>query len=165
MAEKDLSQYGEICEGIRYLTVDALIFINQQLIRLQTPDEMVGVLKPNELSSSQQRPAQIRFYEQTNDMYRLAATLMESIVRNHPFANANKRTAAAAGFLFLLMNGYELTAPGHELVTIVLGLANGEYSCDELESWLAHWGRDFDTRNLNAPDAWLDMFAKAFQIA
>lgn len=62
MAEKDLSQYGEICEGIRYLTVDALIFINQQLIRLQTPNEMIGVLKPNELSSSQQRPSQIRFY-------------------------------------------------------------------------------------------------------
>lgn len=164
MGGKDLSQFGEICEGIRYLTVDNLILINRQLIRLQTPNEMVGVLKPNELSSSQQRPAQIRFYEQTGDMYRLAATLIESLIRNHPFANANKRTAAAAGVLFLMMNGYELTAPGHELVAMMLGVANGDYTCDELESWLAHWGRDFDTRNLNAPDAWIEMFAKAFEI-
>lgn len=165
MAPKDLSEFGEICEGIRYLTVEDLKLINQRLIKLQTPNEMIGVLKPNELASSQQRPAQIRFYEQTGDMYRLAAVLIESLIRNHPFANANKRTAAAAGFLFLLMNGYELTAPGHELVTIMLGMANGEYTCEDLENWLAHWGRDFDTRLLNAPDAWINMFAKAIEIA
>lgn len=165
MVPKDLSEFGEICEGIRYLTVEDLKLINQRLIKLQTPNEMIGVLKPNELASSQQRPAQIRFYEQTGDMYRLAAVLIESLIRNHPFANANKRTAAAAGFLFLLMNGYELTAPGHELVTIMLGMANGEYTCEDLENWLAHWGRDFDTRLLNAPDAWINMFAKAIEIA
>lgn len=165
MAEKDLSQYGEICEGIRFLTVEALTFINRRLISLQTPNEMIGVLKPNELSSSQQRPAQVRYYERTNDMFRLAAVLMESIVRNHPFANANKRTAAASGFLFLLMNGYELTAPGHEMVAIILGVATGDYSSEDLTNWLAHWSRDFDTRNLNAPDAWLDMYAAACDIA
>lgn len=165
MVPKDLSEFGEICEGIRYLTVEDLKLINQRLIKLQTPNEMIGVLKPNELASSQQRPAQIRFYEQTGDMYRLATVLIESLIRNHPFANANKRTAAAAGFLFLLMNGYELTAPGHELVTIMLGMANGEYTCEDLENWLAHWGRDFDTRLLNAPDAWINMFAKAIEIA
>lgn len=52
MTGRDLSQFGEICEGIRYLTVDALVWINQQLILSQTPAEMVGVLKPNELESS-----------------------------------------------------------------------------------------------------------------
>lgn len=165
MPEKDLSEYGEICEGIRYLTVEALESINCRLIKLQTPGEMVGVLKPNELASSQQRPCQIRFYEQTEDMYRLAAVLMESLVRNHPFANANKRTAATAGFLFLFMNGYELTAPGHELVTIMLGIANGDYTCEDLENWLAHWGRAFDTRLLNVPDPWLEMFAATMESA
>lgn len=165
MVAKDLSEFGELCDGIRYLTVEDLTLINLRLIKLQTPGEMIGVLKHNELASSQQRPAQVRFYEQTEDMYRLAAVLIDSLIRNHPFANANKRTAATAGSLFLLANGYELTAPGHELVAIMLGLANGDYSCEDLESWLAHWGRDFDARNLNAPDAWIDMFAKAFEIA
>lgn len=160
MSPKDLSNFGEIQEGIRYLTPEALIWINKRLILIQTPNEMIGVIKPNELNSSQQRPAQYRYYENTEDMYCLASVLMESIIRNHPFSNANKRTAAGAGILFLLLNGYELTAPGHELVAILAGMANEEYSREDLENWLAHWGRAFDARNLNAPDAWLDMFAQ-----
>lgn len=159
MPPKDLSAFGEIQEGIRYLTPEALIWINKRLICIQTPGEMIGVIKPNELSMSQQRPAQFRYYEANDDMYCLASVLMESLIKNHPFSNANKRTAAASGVLFLLMNGYELTAPGHELVDIMVGVANHEYSREELEDWLAHWGREFDTRNLNAPDAWLQMFA------
>ncbi|EMG5018778.1 type II toxin-antitoxin system death-on-curing family toxin [Pseudomonas aeruginosa] len=164
MTGRDLSQFGEICEGIRYLTVDALVWINRQLIISQTPAEMVGVLKPNELESSQQRPAQYRCYVQDQDMYCLASVLMESLVRNHPFANANKRTAAVAGFIFLLMNGYELTAPGHELVTILAGLSTGVYEREDVENWLAHWGRAYDSRNLNAPDAWLEMYAATLSV-
>jgi len=159
MPPKDLSAFGEIQEGIRYLTPEALIWINKRLICIQTPGELIGVIKPNELSSSQQRPAQYRYYERTDDMYCLASVLMESLVRNHPFANANKRTAAAAGYMFLLMNGFELKAPNDEFVAIMLGLANHDYSREELENWLAYRSVDFDTRNLNAPDAWLDMFA------
>ncbi|AZC55450.1 type II toxin-antitoxin system death-on-curing family toxin [Pseudomonas chlororaphis] len=160
MPPKDLSEFGEIQEGIRYLTPEALIWINKRLILIQTPGEMIGVIKPNELASSQQRPAQYKYYENTGDMYCLASVLMESLIKNHPFSNANKRTAAAAGVLFLLLNGYELVAPDHELIGMMLGVANNDYSREELESWLAYRGRDFDARNLNAPDAWLDMFAQ-----
>lgn len=53
----------------------------------------------------------VRWYEQTNDMFVLASVLIESLIQNHPFANANKRTAMMAGAVFLLLNGYELTAP------------------------------------------------------
>lgn len=164
MSGNDLSEFGEIYEGIRYLTLDALVFINRTLILLQTPSEMVGVLKPNELASSQQRPAQYRYYEQQDDIFCLTAVLIESLVRNHPFANANKRTAAAAGFVFLLMNGYELTGPGHELVDLLVGLANNDYTCQDVEGWLAYWSRDFDARRLNVPDPWLEMFAATLNI-
>ncbi|KXO81113.1 type II toxin-antitoxin system death-on-curing family toxin [Stutzerimonas stutzeri] len=152
------AQIVEVIEGIRYLTVDALIHINEQLITLQTPGERIGVLKMGELSSSQQRPAQHRYYEQEDDMYVLAAVLMESLIRNHPFENANKRTAAMAGALFLLINGYELTAPEHELVEIMAGVANREYDVVELESWLSMWSRDFDTNALNDHNSWVDLF-------
>lgn len=161
MAGVDLEGYGELCEGIRYLTVDALIQLNRTLIQEQTPAEMIGVLKPGELESSQQRPGLQRYYTRNEDMFFLASVLIESLVRNHPFASANKRTAAAAGFVFLLINGYELTAPGHELVELLVGVANNEYSCEDVENWLCHWSRDYDARQLNAPDAWRDMFASA----
>lgn len=33
-------------------------------------------------------------------MFVLAAVLIESLIQNHPFANANKRTAMMAGYVF-----------------------------------------------------------------
>ncbi|MCP6156754.1 type II toxin-antitoxin system death-on-curing family toxin, partial [Klebsiella pneumoniae] len=79
------------------------------------------------LSSSQARPSMIRWYRQTDDMFVLSASLIESLIQNHPFANANKRTAMMAGYIFLLLNGYELTAPGDDLVPMAEGLARKEY--------------------------------------
>lgn len=151
----------EAIEGIRYLTIEALIRINAHLICLQTPEEPVGVLKPGELSSSQQRPAQHRYWTQEQDMFVLAAVLMESLIRNHPFQNANKRTAAMAGALFLLINGYELTAPGHELVELMVGVARKEYTVEELENWLCYWSRPFSTLTLNDSDSWADLFCES----
>ncbi|KAA6001391.1 type II toxin-antitoxin system death-on-curing family toxin [Pantoea sp. M_5] len=139
---------AEHVEGINYLSIEDLIFINRSLIEAQTPSEQVGVRNMDGLSSSQARPSQIRYYEQTDDMFRLSATLIESIILNHSFANANKRTAMMSGYIFLLINGYELTAPDHEMVTIALGIATKDYNAEDLENWLCHWSRDYDSRQL-----------------
>lgn len=158
MPTMELSELSQNVEGIRYLTPDALKWINRRLILAQTPGEQIKVLSEDLLYSSQARPAVHRCYAQTNDMFCLAALLMESLIKNHCFANANKRTAAAAGYMFLLLNGYELTAPSDEFVDIMVGIANHEYSVEELEDWLAHWSRDFDARALNSPNEYLSMF-------
>lgn len=139
---------AEYVEGVNYLSVEDLVYINRRLIEIQTPNEPIGVLNHNNLSSSQSRPSTIRYYEQTDDMYRLSAVLIESLIQNHPFANANKRTAIMAGYIFLLLNGYELTAPGDEVVTIAEGLARKEYSAEDMENWLCHWSREYDSRLL-----------------
>ncbi|EEU9537719.1 type II toxin-antitoxin system death-on-curing family toxin [Escherichia coli O128:H42] len=139
---------AEIVEGVHYLTVDDLVEINRSLIELQTPDEPVGVLSPDNLSSSQARPSMVRWYEQINDMFVLASVLIESLIQNHPFANANKRTAMMAGYVFLLLNGYELTAPGDEIVEMAEGLACKTYTREDLENWLCYWSRAYDSREL-----------------
>lgn len=138
----------EHVEGVNYLSLEDIVFINRALIEAQTPNEPIAVLNHNNLSSSQSRPSTIRYYEQTDDMFRLSAVLIESLIQNHPFANANKRTAMMAGYIFLLLNGYELTAPGDEVVTIAEGLARKDYSVEDLEDWLYHWSREFDARTL-----------------
>lgn len=138
----------EVVEGVHYLTVDDIISINNLLIEKQTPNEPIKVLNSNNLGSSQARPCQVRYYEQTEDMFRLSSALIESLIQNHPFANANKRTAMMAGYVFLLLNGYELTAPSDEVVTIAEGLARKDYSVEDLENWLCHWSREYDSRSL-----------------
>ena len=142
---------AEIVEGVNYLSVEDIIYINRRLIETQTPNEPIGVLNHGNLCSSQARPAQTRYYSQTDDMYVLSSVLIESLIQNHPFANANKRTAMMAGYIFLLMNGYELTAPGDDIVEIAEGLACKEYSCEDLENWLAFWCRPYDARQLCTP--------------
>jgi death-on-curing protein len=141
---------AEHVDGVNYLSVDDIVYINTSLIEAQTPNEPIEILNLNGLGSSQARPSQIRYYEQTDDMFHLSAALIESLIQNHPFANANKRTAMMSGYIFLLINGYELTAPDHEVVTIAEGMAKKEYDAEDLENWLCHWSRAYDARNLCA---------------
>ncbi|WP_016599420.1 type II toxin-antitoxin system death-on-curing family toxin, partial [Yersinia pestis] len=97
---------------------------------------------------SQARPSVVKYYQQTDDMFELSAALIESLIQNHAFANANKRTAMMAGYMFLLLNGYELTAPGDEIVVMAEGMARKVYNCEDLENWLCYWSRPYDSRNL-----------------
>jgi death-on-curing protein len=142
----------EIVEGINYLSVDDIIYINRTLIESQTPNEPIQVLNYDNLCSSQSRPAQIRYYAQTDDMFVLSSVLIESLIQNHPFANANKRTAMMSGDMFLLLNGYELTAPDHEVVEIAEGVACHSYTQEDLENWLCHWSQPYDSRQLCVQD-------------
>nr|WP_218057074.1 type II toxin-antitoxin system death-on-curing family toxin [Gilliamella apicola] len=143
-----MSQIGEIVDGINFLSVDDIKLINSLLIKLQTPKEPIYVRDENSLGSSQARPSLYRYHEQTEDIFRLAAVLIESLIRNHPFANANKRTAMFSGYLFLLLNGQELKAPDAEVVEMGVGVATGKYNVEELENWLFYWSHEFDSRNL-----------------
>ena len=63
---------------------------------------------------------------------------MESLVRNHPFADGNKRTALIVTYLFLLRSGYRFRRP----MTIVgpfermiLGVAARKLSFRDVEDW------------------------------
>lgn len=70
------------------------------------------------------------------DLCALAALLAEGIVRNHPFADGNKRTAFLAAFTFLGVNGLDLTAPNAEAAVMTLGLASDELPREGFALWL-----------------------------
>lgn len=147
-------------QGIRYLSVADLVRLNELLILAQTPDEPIGVLKPNELESAQQRPANHRYYARTDDIITLAVVFAESLAMNHCFANGNKRTAAAAATVFLLLNGIELTGPAQDFVDIMVALVTREASVQDLEDWMFYWHRPFDAYNLPDSDAFERMVAR-----
>src|SRR5512142_2760146 len=44
------------------------------------------------------------------DIPSMAAAYLFHIIMNHPFVDGNKRVAAVAAFIFLALNGYDLTA-------------------------------------------------------
>ena len=61
---------------------------------------------------------------------------MESLIRNHPFVDGNKRTGATAAGLFLRRNGYRLTASNADLVDITMRIAQSQTGVAELATWL-----------------------------
>lgn len=68
-----------------------------------------------------------------------AARLCFGLVKNHPFADGNKRIGAHAMLVFLALNGVELQHSQTELSDVILQLAAGEIEATDLLHWiLAH---------------------------
>ncbi len=59
------------------------------------------------------------------DVHEMAAAYLFHLIMNHPFVDGNKRVGAMAAYVFLRLNGFELTATNAELVHLVLGVAEG----------------------------------------
>lgn len=65
-----------------------------------------------------------------------AARLGYGLIKNHPFADGNKRSGAHAMLVFLALNGVELSYSQKELSDIILAVAAGEKEYKDLLSWL-----------------------------
>jgi len=65
----------------------------------------------------------------------LAAAYAFGLARNHPFSDGNKRTAAVVALTFLLLNGVQFEITEAELVVMILALAAGDLSEDEVARW------------------------------
>ena len=57
-------------------------------------------------------------------------------MRNHPFLDGNKRTAFAALFMFLTLNGVEFEPAEVDATIAMMRLAAGELSDDEFIAWV-----------------------------
>jgi death on curing protein len=58
------------------------------------------------------------------------------LCQNHPFYDGNKRTALIAMYTFLYVNGYQLIVDNKSLFAIMMDLAQGKVSKDELRDYL-----------------------------
>ncbi|XXU65219.1 type II toxin-antitoxin system death-on-curing family toxin [Sorangium sp. So ce1097] len=74
-----------------------------------------------------------------------AATLCFSLVQGHPFIDGNKRVGHAVMEVFLLLNGYSLDAHVDEQERIMLALASGALSREQLLAWLEQHVRRRET--------------------
>ena len=100
-----------------------------------------GVRDPGLLEAAIYRP-QTGYYA---DLIEGAAALWESLAQNHPFVDGNKRTAFAATYTFLAINGAQINADSKMTYAFIAGLyKRNQFSFDELVSWL----REHTTRDL-----------------
>lgn len=58
------------------------------------------------------------------------------IIRNHPFTDGNKRTGTALMGVYLRMSGLSFRPASNELLSTMLGVADGTVDYDELVEWV-----------------------------
>lgn len=120
-------------DEIRYLSVEEVIAINVAMIQRYSPDEQIGVRDQGLLESAVMRPKQSAFGEDAYPpIFEKAAALFESLGQNHPFHNANKRTAFTALIIFLKYNQYAFEMSPKEAEDFTVAMVNHEYSFQSL---------------------------------
>jgi death on curing protein len=114
-----------------YLTVvEVLAMHADQIERYGGSD---GVRDPGLLEAALFRP-QTGYYA---DLIEEAAALWESMSQNHPFVDGKKRTAFAATYTFLGINGVRLTADAQETYDFVAALyEKNQFNFERLVPWL-----------------------------
>ena len=81
------------------------------------------------------------------DLIEEAAALWESLAQNHTFVDGNKRTAFAAMYTFLAINGARFTGDAEETYTFVAGLYEAnQFSFDKLVPWLRSHATPFASK-------------------
>jgi death-on-curing protein len=75
-------------------------------------------------------------------MIEKSAALCFSLVKNHPFVDGNKRVGHAAMETLLVLNGFQIDASTDEQEQLLLALAAGQLSREDLVGWLREQVRE-----------------------
>ncbi len=78
-------------------------------------------------------------------LFEKAAALAESIARNHPFVDGNKRMALACMRTMLKLNGYQVVASQDAKVQLILRIVEKRVTVQEIAEWLQRHSRHFHT--------------------
>lgn len=65
-----------------------------------------------------------------------SAAIIESIVKNHPFHDGNKRTGYTLMRLHLLNNGLDINASEDDKYDFVISIASGRIDFDQIKQWI-----------------------------
>ena len=117
----------------KWLLPEAVVAMHE--IVLAEHGGSAGIRDVGLMESALARPVN-KFHDQPESaLFDLAAAYSFGLAMNHPFVDANKRTALLAGLVFLSLNGVDFNAPEAETVVTFEALAAGDVSEGELSNW------------------------------
>lgn len=121
-----------------FLTAEQILFIHSRLI--DETGGSHGVRDVNMLLSALSRPqATYDDIDVYADLFSKGAALFDSLIRNHPFLDGNKRTAIVATGLFLKLNGYLLIVDNDEMVRFTIACAQSQLSFEQIVEWVRNF--------------------------
>ncbi|ODS31537.1 MAG: prophage maintenance system killer protein [Candidatus Scalindua rubra] len=126
------------------LTPEQVLFIHYRLI--EETGGSHGIRDVGLLQSAVARPATT--FDKNYlypDLFSKAASLMHSIIKNHPFVDGNKRTAISAASIFLIRNGFQITASNKELERFTIKAASEKVELQEITKWFKKHSKKLKT--------------------
>ena len=112
-----------------------IIYFQEQLIDLYVGT--MGIRDDGMLDSALEQPKVMFGCSFLHDsITKMAAFYGFHLCNNHPFIDGNKRIAFVAMDTFLQKNSYEICATEKEAYGIMIKLASGELTKEELTNWL-----------------------------
>ena len=120
---------------IKFLTNTQVLFIHDRLVKKF--GGAFGIRDLGLIKSAVARP-QATFDRKYlyNSIFDKAATLLQSLLKNHPFVDGNKRTALSSSAIFLKINGYELINNHKEEVEFAIKVDNQNLTSEQISKWL-----------------------------
>jgi death on curing protein len=119
--------------SVAYLSLEDLLVLADDLGCLAIRD--IGLL-----DSAAHRPAATAFGSDAYpSIHEKAAALLESIVRNHPLVDGNKRLGWLATHVFYGLNDYDLVAPDDDAYDLIIAVAAGKIDYREAAVALGRW--------------------------
>ncbi|HEY4857409.1 MAG TPA: type II toxin-antitoxin system death-on-curing family toxin [Xanthobacteraceae bacterium] len=118
---------------LKWLTVPMILAIHDEQLAIHGGSP--GIRDAGLLESALDRPRNKWAYESA-DLAELAAAYGYGIAQNHPFIDGNKRTSLLAIYTFLGWNGISFVVPEAEAAAMIMALAAGEVSEDNLARWI-----------------------------
>lgn len=121
---------------VTYIGIEEVLAIHDRIIT-ETGGK-AGIFSFTLLHSSVERPkASFAAKDLYPTIFEKAASLIHSLILNHPFVDGNKRTALASCVRFLYMNGYSLDHPAkEETIVFTLDIQNKKFKFSQISSWL-----------------------------
>lgn len=120
---------------IIFLTLDEVLAIHHEEVEKFGGSH--GVRTLDLLDSALHRPqASFMGEDLYPTLFHKAAALMHSILLNHPFIDANKRTATVSMAYFLHLNNYIIEAEQKELIELALKVASKQMDLEQISEWL-----------------------------
>ncbi len=121
---------------MRYLTLAEILELHLHIVAQSGGAEGV-----HDLGGVEAAVAQPQLSFDGNELYPTleakATALCFALVSNHPFVDGNKRIGHASMEVFLFLNGHELVADVDSAEAMMLQLAGGVLTRDELLAWVA----------------------------
>jgi death-on-curing protein len=126
---------------VKFILLDEVLVIHDKMLTIGGGHE--GIHDFTFLHFAIERPkAQFGGEYLYTTIWFMAAAMLHSLVKNHPFNDGNKRTAFFTTLRFLNKNGYIFTAAKNEIVEFMVSIDVKNIDIEQIAVWLEKYSKE-----------------------